>query len=216
MKRIVCLAFVGLTLSGMLSCEEKAENPGDFNLKSELSMDPMLVTSTLGQSYVLEEEAVYDTAYTDTYDRRDTTFEVDANGNFVLDEKGKKIPVIGNDGNLIITTTPVTFLTGKKGTFHKMKLIKLESKADTFTIHIKSNALWKAPQYAPQKAQWFFNYNLRTGGSSLMGGGDGYFYFRTLRNKNYSRKELVPQYIYTSDSTVMYQLNFGQAGEKDK
>ena len=51
---------------------------------------------------------------------------------------------------------------------------------------------------------------------SLMGGGDGYFYFRTLRNKNYSRKELVPQYIYTSDSTVMYQLNFGQAGEKDK
>ena len=125
MKRIACLAFLGLTLAGILSCSENAENPGDFNLKAELSMDPMLVTSTLGQSYVLEEEAVYDTAYTDTYDRRDTTFEVDAGGNFVLDDKGKKIPVIGDDGNLIITTTPVTFLTGKKGTFHKMKLIKL-------------------------------------------------------------------------------------------
>ena len=71
MKRIVCLAFVGLTLAGMLSCEENAENPGDFNLKAELSMDPMFVTSTLGQSYVLEEEAVYDTAYTDTYDKKD-------------------------------------------------------------------------------------------------------------------------------------------------
>ena len=216
MKRIIGFAFLGLTLGGMLSCEDAAENPGDFNLKAELSMDPMLVTSTRGQSYVLEEEAVYDTAYTDTYERLDTTFEVDGDGNFVLDNDGKKIPVIGGDGKYIITKTPVTFLTGKKGTFHKMKLIKLESKADTFTIHIKSNALWNAPQYAPEKAQWFFNYNLRTGGSSLMGGGDGYFYFRTLRNKNYSRKELVPQYIYTSDSTVMYQLNFGQAGEKDK
>ena len=74
MKRIACLAFLGLTLASILSCSENAENPGDFNLKAELSMDPMLVTSTLGQSYVLEEEAVYDTSYTDTYDRRDSTF----------------------------------------------------------------------------------------------------------------------------------------------
>ena len=86
MKRIACLAFLGLTLAGILSCSENAENPGDFNLKAELSMDPMLVTSTLGQSYVLEEEAVYDTAYTDTYDRRDTTFEVDAEPS--IDTKG--------------------------------------------------------------------------------------------------------------------------------
>ena len=133
----------------------------------------------------------------------------------MLDAAGKKVPVIGDDGNLIISVDTIIFETGKKGVFHKMKFIKLESKADTFTIHIKSNAKWRAPQYAPTKAQWFFNYNLRTGGNSLTGGGDSYFYFRTLRNKNKTRVEPVPQYIYTSDSTVMYQLNFGQAGERD-
>ena len=214
MKKLLGFAVIGIALC-ILSCEDEAENPGDFTLKAELSFDPMLVVSTGGQSYVLEEEAVYDTAYTDTYEKKDTTFEMNADGSFVLDDNGKKIPVIGDDGNLIITSTPITFLTGKKGVFHRMKLIKLESKADTFTIHVKSNAKWLAPQYAPKKAQWFFNYNLRTGGNSLMGGGDSYFYFRTLRNKNKTRVEPVPQYIYTSDSSVMYQLNFGQAGERD-
>lgn len=214
MKKLFGLALLGMTI-GLLSCEEEAKNPGDFNLKAELTLDPMLVTSTGGQSYVLEEEAVFDTAYTSTYEKKDTTFETNADGSFVLDDKGKKVPVIGDDGNLIINSTTVVFPTGKKGTFHRMKFIKLESKADTFTIHIKSNALWRAPQYAPTKAQWFFNYNLRTGGNSLTGGGDSYFYFRTLRNKNKTRVEPVPQYIYTSDSTVMYQLNFGQAGERD-
>ena len=184
-------------------------------ISPELTFDPMSVTSEGGQSYILEEEAVFDTLYTDTYEKKDTTFETNDDGSFVLDEHGKKVPVIGTDGNLVITSTPVTFRTGKKGVFHKMKLITLASKADTFTIHIKSNAKWLAPQYAPSKVQWFFNYNLRTGGNSLMGGGNGYFYFRTIRNKNYARKELVPQYIFTSDSTVMYQLNFGQSGEKD-
>jgi hypothetical protein len=178
-------------------------------------MDPMTVVSIGGQSYTLEEEAVFDTLYTSTYEKVDTTFEVDADGNYVLDENGKKRPVIGSDGNLILTKTPITFQTGKKGVFHRMKLITLDASADTFTIHIKSNSLWKAPQYAPSKAQWFYNYNLRTGGNSLTGGGDGYFYFRTLRNKNKTRVEPVPQYIFTSDSTVMYQLNFGQAGERD-
>lgn len=215
MKKLIYFVSLGLVLC-FFACDKEAENPGDFDLKAELSFDPMVVTSLHGQSYVLEEEAVFDTAYTDTYEKIDTTFETDANGNFVLDEKGKKIPVIGGDGKVITTSTPVTFRTGKKGVFHKMKLITLESKADTFTIHIKSNAKWLAPQYAPEKAQWFFNYNLRTGGNTLMGGGDGDFNFRTIRNKNYAKKELVPQYIYTSDSTVMYQLNFGQSGEKDK
>ncbi len=214
MKKLLYFVVAGVVLT-VLSCEDEAENPGDFNLKSELSMDPMLVTSVGGQSYALEEEAVYDTLYTSSYEKKDTTFRVDGSGNYILDENGKKIPEIGSDGNIITQTDTVVFQTGKRGVFHKMKLIKLESTADTFTIHIKSNALWKAPQYAPTKAQWFFNYNLRTGGNSLTGGGDGYFYFRTLRNKNKTRVEPVPQYIYTSDSAVMYQLNFGQAGERD-
>lgn len=214
MKKLLGFAIAVGALLTIMSCEDEAENPGDFNLKAELTLDS-LVTSTLGRSYVLEEEAVFDTAYTNTYEKRDTTFEVDAEGNFVLDSLGKKIPVIGSDGQYIIKIDTITFRTGRRGRFHKMKLIKLESPADTFTIHIRSNAKWRAPEYAPKKAQWFFNYNLRTGGNSLTGNGDGYFYFRTVRNKNKTRVEPVPQYILTSDSAVMYQLNFGQAGERD-
>lgn len=214
MKKLLAFVLVGITLT-ILSCEDEAENPGDFNLKAELTMDPMLMTSTSGLTYTLEEEEAFDTVFTSTFEKIDTTFEIDAYGNFVIGEDGKKIPVIGSDGNIVTTKIPVTFETGKRGVFHRMKLIKLESKADTFTIHIKSNAKWQAPQYAPTKAQWFFNYNLRTDGNSLTGNGDGYFYFRTLRNKNKTRVEPVPQYIFTSDSTVMYQLNFGQAGERD-
>jgi len=210
MKKLLGIALMGVMFS-FLACEED-DNPV---FMPTLTFDPMLVTSTGGQSYILEEEAVFDTAYTDTYEQKDTTFETNPDGSFVLDEKGKKIPVIGTDGNYIIKVDTITFLTGKTGVFHKMKLVKLESKADTFIIHIKSNARWYAPQYAPKKAQWFFNYNLRTDGNSLMGGGDSYFYFRTIRNKNKTRVEPVPQYIYTSDSSVMYQLNFGQAGERD-
>ena len=214
MKKLIGFAMAVGALLTLLSCEEEAENPGDFSLKAELTIDSV-ITSTLGHKYILEEEAVFDTAYTNTYEKRDTTFEVDDDGNFVLDEKGKKIPVIGGDGKLIIKIDTITFRTGKRGVFHKMKLIKLESTADTFTIHIRSNAKWRAPEYAPKKAQWFFNYNLRTGSNSLTGNGDSYFYFRTLRNKNKTRVEPVPQYILTSDSAVMYQLNFGQAGERD-
>ena len=215
MKRLFGFVMVMGVLLTILSCEEEAENPGDFNLKSELTIDPMIMTSVKGLSYTFEEEAVYDTAFTSSYEKIDTTFEIDGNGDFVIGADGKKVPVIGGDGEIVTTSTTITFETGKKAVFHKMKLIKLESKADTFTIHIKSNAKWLAPQYAPKKAQWFFNYNLRTGGNSLTGSGDGYFYFRTLRNKNKTRIEPVPQYIFTSDSTVMYQLNFGQAGERD-
>ncbi len=214
MKKLIGFAMAVGALLTLLSCEEEAENPGDFSLKAELTIDSV-ITSTLGHKYILEEEAVFDTAYTNTYEKRDTTFEVDDDGNFVLDDKGKKIPVIGGDGKLIIKIDTITFRTGKRGVFHKMKLIKLESPADTFTIHIRSNAKWRAPEYAPKKAQWFFNYNLRTGSNSLTGNGDSYFYFRTLRNKNKTRVEPVPQYILTSDSAVMYQLNFGQAGERD-
>lgn len=214
MKKLIGFALAVGALLSVLSCEDEAENPGNFSLKAELTIDSVM-TSTLGHKYILEEEAVFDTAYTNTYEKRDTTFEVDDDGNFVLDEKGKKIPVIGGDGKLIIKVDTITFRTGKRGVFHKMKLIKLESPADTFTIHIRSNAKWRAPEYAPKKAQWFFNYNLRTGSNSLTGNGDSYFYFRTLRNKNKTRVEPVPQYILTSDSAVMYQLNFVQAGERD-
>ena len=193
-----------MCLCGFVACEKVAVNPGDFTLKATLGFSPASALSKVdGITYdfrVLEEK---DTAFVGSYTKNDTTF--DAHGE----------PVIGEDGKMVINVDTIYYRTGKVAHYYEMDTIIFPSYADTFTVHIVSNALWKAPQYKPKKTQWFFNYNLKTDGTSLYGGGDGYFYFRTLRNKNKSRAEKAEQYIFTSDSTVMYHFVFGQKGEKD-
>lgn len=196
--------MAGLCLCGVISCEKAAENPGDFSVKATLNISPMCAVDEVDDStYEFKIIDEYDTAFMSSYTRQDTTF----------DEEGQ--PVIGPDGKIVVTTDTIYFRTGKVAHYYEMDTVIFPSYADTFTVHITSNALWKAPQFKPKKVQWFFNYNLKTGGTSLYGGGDGYFYFRTIRNKNKKRSECAEQYIYTSDSTVMYHFVFGQKGEKD-
>ena len=77
MKKLLGFAMAVGALLVFYSCEEEVVNPGNFNLKSELTIDSVL-TSIHGQRYILEEEAVFDTAYTDTYEKRDTTFKNNA------------------------------------------------------------------------------------------------------------------------------------------
>ena len=191
-------------MCGFIACEKVAENPGDFNVKATLEFSPASALSKVdGTNYEFRVLEVKDTAFVSNYTKNDTTF--DANGE----------PLIGPDGKIVVKVDTIYFKTGKVGRYYEMETIVLPSYADTFTVHIKSNALWKAPQFKPKKAQWFFNYNLKTDGTSLYGGGDSYFYFRTKRNKNKSRSEKAEQFIYTSDSTVMYHFVFSQKGEKD-
>lgn len=204
MKKILYFAIIGLCLCGMVACEEEFENPGDFSVKATLGFNPASALSKVdGITYDFKVLSEKDTAFVSSYTRNDTTF--DANGE----------PVIGPDGKIVINYDTIYFKTGKVAHYYEMDTITFPSHADTFTVHITSNALWKAPQFKPKKTQWFFNYNLKTDGTSLYGGGDGYFYFRTTRNKNKSRSEKAEQYIFTSDSTVMYHFVFGQKGEKD-
>ncbi|MBQ6189304.1 MAG: hypothetical protein IJK45_03935 [Bacteroidaceae bacterium] len=204
MRKILYFAVVGICLCGIVACEKDFENPGDFSVKATLGFNPASALSkkdgTVYEFKVLSEK---DTAFESSFVKSDTTF--DASGE----------PVIGPDGKMVINYDTIYFKTGKVAHYYEMDTIILPSYEDTFTVHVVSNALWKAPQFKPKKTQWFFNYNLQTGGTSLYGGGDGYFYFRVNRNKNKSRSEKAEQYIFTSDSTVMYHFVFGQLGEKD-
>ena len=204
MRKILYFAVIGIFLCGLVACEKDFENPGDFNLKATLDFNPASALSKVdGITYDFKVLSEKDTAFESSFVKNDTAF--DANGE----------PVIGPDGKIVISYDTIYFKTGKVAHYYEMDTITLPSYADTFTVHTVSNALWKAPQFKPKKTQWFFNYNLKTDGTSLYGGGDGYFYFRTLRNKNKSRSEKAEQFIFTSDSTVMYHFVFGQLGEKD-
>lgn len=197
----ILIAMAGFTI---VACDkEAAKNPGDFNLKSTLEVDPQIV-STGGFTGELKLVRTIDSTYQYSSVTNDTL--KDAQGN----------PIIGADGKLQITSDTTWHDGNITAKFSEYEVMMLPSKADTFTITLKSNAQWKAPvPSAGGKAQWYFNYNLLTGSTSTSGGGDGYVYFRVLRNRNKKRAVTAVQDIMTNDSTVLVRLRFRQSGERD-
>lgn len=189
---------------GFISCEDEvAKNPGDFNLKATLEIDPNIV-STGGFNQELKLLRSVDTTYQYPSIKYDTLF--DASGE----------PILGPDGKMQITTD-TTWVPGNiTARMDEYELMTLPAQADTFTLTLHSNARWKAPvPSAGGKVQWFYNYNLLTGSTSTAGGGDGYVYFRVTRNRNKKRAVVAVQDIMTSDSTVLVRLRFIQSGERD-
>ncbi|MBR1593440.1 MAG: hypothetical protein IJ659_01530 [Alloprevotella sp.] len=204
MRKLLLIPFIlGAVAALVVACDDSNGNPGDFSLKATLSVDPVVVSVT-GTEYPLNVARVVDTTYRYFYTESDTTKDAD----------GK--PVIGSDGKLIINVDTIWYNSKITAKLTEYELIELPAAADTFTIKLASNARWMAnvPD-AGGKVQWYFNYNLLTGATSLSGGGDGCVYFRVTRNKNYRRSVVAVQDIMTSDSTVIARLNFVQKGEKD-
>ena len=204
MRSLLLAAVTLIGIGAMVSCDEVAENPGDFSIKSTLEVMPQL-TSIHGDVYDLEVVREIDTTYQYPYTVRDT----------VKDASGE--PVIGPTGEYEITEVTKYYSSKTTARYVEMAPVVLPSKADTFQITLKSNARWKAPvPSAGGKVQWYFNYNVINGATTVSGGGDGTVDFRVARNKNYKRSVQAQQYILTADSTVMYKLVFVQKGEKDK
>lgn len=205
MRKLLYFMFLlGVASWVVVACDDTKDNPGDFSLKATLEVEPVLV-SVKGNEYALNVARVTDTTYRYFYTENDTT----------KDENGE--PVIGSDGKLIIKVDTIYYNSKVTAKLTEYELLELPSEADTFTVSLRSNARWKAPvPSAGGKVQWYFNYNLLTGGTSTAGGGDGRMYFRTTRNKNYRRSVVAVQDIMTSDSTVLVRLNFVQRGEKDQ
>lgn len=195
MRKLLCfLSLFGFI--GLYSCEKEAENPGDYNLKSELRVLGVS-TKNLGDLDMKVLRCI-DTTYVRFYETNDTL--VDANGNPILDSKGQ-----------LQITKDTTYYNGNiTAKFVEIEKLTLDSPVDTIYVSLESNAKWQAPMPSSGgKAQWFFT-------QRLAGGGDGTMIASIVRNKNYTRSVDAVQYILTSDSTTMYKLVFGQKGEKDK
>ena len=204
MKRLIYLFALLCATTAIPSCDEAPENPGDFGVASTLEVMPSVVSKVDGLSYELKLARSKDTTYVYPYTVKE----------LIVDENGE--PILDETGNKQYTETEKLVTSKITARYFEMEPIMLPAKVDTFSITLKSNARWKAPvPSSGGKAQWYFNYNILTGGTSTAGGGDGQIDFRVLRNRNYKRAVPAEQYIITSDSTVMYKLIFIQSGEKD-
>lgn len=204
MRKLLFIPLIlGVISAFVVSCDDTGENPGDFSLKATLSIDPVVVSKT-GTEYPLNVARVVDTTYRYFYTESDTTKDAD----------GK--PVIGDDGKFIIKVDTIWYNSKITAKLTEYDLVELPAAEDTFTIKLVSNARWMAPvPSSGGKPQWYFNYNILTGTTSLSGGGDGNVYFHVSRNKNKRRPVVAVQDIMTSDSTVLARLNFVQKGERD-
>lgn len=180
---------------GFYSCEKEAENPGDYNLKTELRVLG-ISTKNLGDLDMKILRSI-DTTYVRFYVTSDTL--VDVNGN----------PILNAEGKLQITKDTTYYNGNITAKFVEIEKVTLDSPVDTIYVSLESNAKWQAPMPSSGgKAQWFFT-------QRLAGGGDGTMIASVVRNKNFKRSVDAVQYILTSDSMTMYKLVFGQRGEKD-
>ena len=203
MKKLLFFIALAVAMTAVVSCESEAENPGDFSIKATLDVGTA-VTSINGDEYALTVARQIDTTYMYYTVERDTA--VDDNGDYV----------ITSDGTYDITIDTIWFEGDITATYIEMEPILLPSAADTFTIKLTTNARWTAPVPDPGSyTQWYYNYCISTGGSLISGGGNGQLDFRVTRNRTTQRKQTAIQYIYTSDSTVLYMIPFNQSGERD-
>lgn len=185
-KLFYFLLLVG-GFASFCACEDEAENPGDYNLKSTLKL--VDISTTKGANVSLNVLRSIDSTYVRFYVESDTT--------------------LGDDGKPVITKDTIYYNGNITAKFIEYEKVILDSPADTIYISLESNAKWLAPMpSAGGKVQWFFT-------QRLAGGGDGTIIAAVTRNRNKRRAIDAVQYVYSSDSTVMCKLTFNQNGEKE-
>lgn len=191
MKKIFYfVTAIGLTW-GAVSCDNEPKNPGDFNLKAELTIGN-IISDVTGDVYALQVARTYDTVFKNFAVVKDTVF--DASG---------VVESIKND--------TVWFDSKHRTKMHEMEAVYMQSAADTLHIDLLTNAKWMCPTpgvAGNTKVLWVDNK------SSLTGGGDGTLSFGFGRNRNFTRYAIMN--IYTSDSTVWYKIPLNQYGEQDQ
>lgn len=180
----------GVFIGAVASCDNEPKNPGDFSVKSELSVMEIISTTT-GEVYNFKTSRSIDTVFKTGVQVWDTIY--DSNGEY-LDRTADTIWV------------PAKFTTK----WIEIEPIILPSFADTFNISLATNAKWYSPEPTTTTAPWLYNV------ATTQGGGDGVVTIRSVRNRNFVRKTYTNVMIYTSDSTIMYNIPFGQKGEQDK
>lgn len=188
MKKILYLiAALGITW-GVVSCDNEPKNPGDFSVKSTMSLGNMVSLST-GEVYALKVAKTVDSIFTSKVTAYDTIW--DENGEF-LKREAKEVIV------------PAKFTT----TYVEYEPVVLPIAADTLAIDITTNARWESPQPTrPRGGVQFYN------DATTSGGGDGTIVIRSDYNEFYNTTAAASLNIYTSDSTVYHKVLLHQTGE---
>ena len=182
------ILLLGIVVLG--ACEEEAKNPGDYSIPTALSI--LSVEDSLGNVYQLTEDFRKDTVYRYMHVESDTLLEADS-VTPKLDESGK-----------MIITKDTTYVPGNtRGVFIAYKMLMFPSDSSTIRIKIASNARWKANLAA---SSVFFK-TITSGG-----GGDATLKVATLTNAwavPTPESFYAHQLIYTSDTTLMYDVVLG-------
>ncbi len=193
-KKHLLILFIALIT--LFSCEEKMENPGDFNLKSTLEI--VQIYDTLGNIYPVEILSSIDTTYHYPKITRDT----------LKDESGN--PKLDSNNNLQITTDTNYVAGNKTARYIVLDTILLVSTRNELRIDIQSNARWQAP--TPDfgnKIPWYIT-------QTSNGGGDSTIKSRISNGLPSSRRPtLADQFIFTRDSLVMFKVTFNQKGRNE-
>lgn len=196
MFKLSHLLLIVMALAVLCGCEQKYENPGDFNLKSSLEI--VQIYDTLGNTFPFEVLRSIDTTYLYPRITRDTL--KDGSGN----------PILNNQNKLQITID-TTYVPGKKtARYIELDTIVIGSARNELHIDLKTNARWQAP--TPNfgtKVPWYVT---QTG----VGGGDGTIKAKiSLGLATKRRPVLAKQFIFTQDSLVMYKLMFDQKAQNE-
>ncbi len=188
--------FCFLIILGLaISCEKESYNYGDKNLLSSLSI--VSVTDSVGgYNYDYENPECSDTTYVYYYIDRDTTYT--------------------DDGGIDEIIKDTVYYNGMTAKLYTLPVIVLPSYKNRLYIELESNARWNVPAISFKSGQdWIFN-------SKVTGIGDAIIDYR-VGARTYGlpdnlvdivtipiRRDTVTQYLTTSDSTVMYKLQFTQ------
>lgn len=137
MKKFLLLLAGSALLCSTVACDNENKNPGDFSVKSELSVSD--IVSLLDDAvYPVRVVRETDTVYQHQYTKTDT--------------------VTGKIDTLYYSSK----FTAR---FFEAEPVYLESKADTFNIQITSNAKWNAPTPVPTAgSQWLYIESGNNGG----------------------------------------------------
>lgn len=141
MKKLFYAAAMLLALS---ACDNEATNPGDFSVKSTLSVERIWTES--GQEYPVTVVRETDTVY-----------------------QASRFVTLTDEATGEETEVEEWYDTDTRGHFVELALNTLPSPADTIYIKVNSNAKWRAPM--PDnggKTQWFFTQRQAGGGDGTV------------------------------------------------
>lgn len=195
MKKLLFILAVGCITATVGCSDDDADNLyGDFNVPCELQLLTVKAKNGGGEFPLVLAEA-RDTVYTYTYTVNDT-----------LKDETTGEPVIGSDGNYVITKVPQEYQGPIRARYYIYEPITVPMQIDTFYVDLESNARWTASTPKCDRGSW----------CSLVknsGGGTGQMQFRCTTNN--SRLRTAYDYVYSNDSTVMCKFTIHQVGARD-